>query len=87
VGEEDVEVVDAVFDQRQPGGTETGTGVEDQRVRATAHLDARGVAAVAQELAAGHRNAAAHTPEPHPELVIGHADPWPRPYVSTLLTC
>ena len=72
MGEEDVEIVDAVLDQRQSGGAQARARVEDQRMRPAAHLDAGGVAAVAEKLPARHGHAAAHTPEPYPELV-GHA--------------
>src|SRR4051794_18243430 len=41
-------------------------------MRAAAHFDARRVAAIADELVAADRHAAAHTPEANRILVVGH---------------
>ena len=50
-----------------------GAAVEHQQARTASNLDARGVAAIVERIAAGAGDGAAHPPEPDPEIfLLGH---------------
>src|SRR5581483_10349934 len=77
VAEEEIGVDDiALGEQRVAEQPQPRAAVEDQPALAAEHLDAGGIAAVADGLGSRARNAAAHPPEANAELaLIRHAHP------------
>src|SRR6185295_5703000 len=67
--EEQVELGCPVVGQGIAKLAQAGAGIEHQHMIAAAHLDARGVAAVAQRVGSGTGEAASHPPEPSIKLV------------------
>lgn len=63
VAEEQIDVADAVGEQREPGLAQAGARVEDHPMFSAANFDAGSVTAVAIELGARHGNTAADPPK------------------------